>query len=426
MSARKRSDIWMHFDAVTPSQARCHGCKTTISSHGGSTSNMRRHLKTKHPTVLLPERPEAAAADMTPETATTSASTSTDPGSTSSTTTTTTTRAPPPQQGRQSRQSSMQAFIRRPIQPIQQSKVDEALVKMIAMDFQPFSIVEDRGFRSYTQALDPTYVLPSRGTISKRMLPNLYEKVRAELKCKIKTAPAVCLTTDCWTSNTTTSYISVTCHYIDDDYKLQSNLLDCFVMTEQHTADNLAQELSSVAHEWGIDEKIAACVTDNASNIVKAVNEVLRWNHVRCFAHLLNLIVRNAIQSPALQDIIQKVKNITEYVRRSTVASAKLREVQQQMKKDLLRPKQDVSTRWNSTFYMLERFLEIKEPLVSTLALVNPQLPALTLVEWTIIKEACNILKPFEEVTVEMSSERYVQNKVHQILFSIHTLCYCL
>lgn len=95
-------------------------------------------------------------------------------------------------------------------------------------------------------------------------------------------------------------------------------------MTEQHTADNLAQEKSSAAHEWGTEGKIAACVTDNAGNIVKAVNEVLRWNHVRCFAHLLNLIVRNAIQLPAMQNILQKVKNITEYTCRNTVASAKL------------------------------------------------------------------------------------------------------
>lgn len=253
------------------------------------------------------------------------------------------------------------------------------------------------------------------------MLPNLYEKVRAELKEKIKTAPAVCLTTDCWTSNTTTSYMSVTCHYIQEDWKLHSNLLDCFAVTQQHTADNLAQELSSVAQEWGIEGKIVACVTDNASNIVKAVKDELKWNHVRCFAHILNLIVRNAIQLPSVQSIIQKVKNITEYVRRSTVASAKLCEVQQQMKQDLLRPKQDVVTRWNSTFYMLQRFIQIKEPLVSTLALVNPQLPALTLVEWESLKEICDILKPFEECTVEMSSERYVKQNMPNILYIVYT-----
>ncbi|KAK1900970.1 Zinc finger BED domain containing protein 4 [Dissostichus eleginoides] len=59
-------------------------------------------------------------------------------------------------------------------------------------------------------------------------------------------------------------------------------------------------------------------------------------------------------------------------------------------------------------YYMLQRVIEIKEPLVSTLALINPLLPALTPEEWDITKEVCDILKPFEEVTVEMSSESFV------------------
>ncbi|KAJ4946364.1 hypothetical protein JOQ06_024031, partial [Pogonophryne albipinna] len=212
---------------------------------------------------------------------------------------------------------------------------------------------------------------------------------------------------NCWTSNTTTSYMSVTCHYITD-FKLRSNLLDCFVVAESHTSQNLAQELSRVAKEWGIQDKIAACVTDNASNIVKAVNDILKWNHVRCFAHLLNLTVRSSVHQTEIQALILKVKSIAEYVRRSTVASAKLREMQLQMGQVQLRMKQDVATRWNSTYFMMQRAIEIKEPLVSTMALLNPLLPALTPEEWDITKEVCDILKPFEEVTVEMSSERFV------------------
>lgn len=386
---------------------------------------MRRHLKTKHPTALLADTQQTTTG--TAEAAATTsatASTSTDSGvaSTSTQLATATTTAPQAARKRP-KQTTMGGFINRPIQPLQQSKVDQALVKMIATDFQLFTIVEDRGFRAYTAALDPSYVLPSRGTISKRMLPNLFEKVRAELQEQIRTAPAVCLTTDCWTSNTTTSYMSVTCHYITD-FKLRSNLLDCFVVAESHTSQNLAQELSRVAKEWGIQDKIAACVTDNASNIVKAVNDILKWNHVRCFAHLLNLTVRSSVHQTEIQALILKVKSIAEYVRRSTVASAKLREMQLQMGQVQLRMKQDVATRWNSTYFMMQRAIEIKEPLVSTMALLNPLLPALTPEEWDITKEVCDILKPFEEVTVEMSSERYVKiTQFYELHFSYIICC---
>lgn len=40
--------------------------------------------------------------------------------------------------------------------------VEEALINMVIEDCQPFSFVEDTGFRKLIQAFDPTYVLPTR------------------------------------------------------------------------------------------------------------------------------------------------------------------------------------------------------------------------------------------------------------------------
>ncbi|KAA0719764.1 hypothetical protein E1301_Tti022229 [Triplophysa tibetana] len=289
--------------------------------------------------------------------------------------------------------------------PLRQSKLDEALVRMIACDFQPFSIVEDKGFKEYSHLLDPSYSLPSRKTLSKTVMPRLYDKLRGNLMEKIKSASAVCLTTDCWTSLTTESYMTVTCHFIED-FQMTSYLLDCFVLTERHTAAHLASELARVTNEWGVGDKIVACVTDNASNIVSALKDHLHWDHIPCFAHMLNLIVRAALKE--VQAILQKVKTIVEYFHRSTVASDKLKATQKQMGQETLRLKQDVATRWNSTYYMLKRFTEIKDPIISTLALTNASLPTLSPEEWNISREILDIIKPFEEVTTEVSAEKFV------------------
>lgn len=63
----------------------------------------------------------------------------------------------------------MGAFFSRPMKPLQQNKVDMALVKMTATDFQPFSVVDGTG----------------RSTVSRQLLPNLFEKVRIDLLEKI-------------------------------------------------------------------------------------------------------------------------------------------------------------------------------------------------------------------------------------------------
>ncbi|CAH0730113.1 unnamed protein product, partial [Brenthis ino] len=72
-----------------------------------------------------------------------------------------------------------------------------------------------------------------------------------------------------------------------------------------------------------------------------------------------------------------------------------------------LKLKQDVSTRWNSTYDMLDRVVKIKDALIATLALVRADL-ALSLEDWTLIEKALPILKIFYEVTVEVSAEKSV------------------
>lgn len=62
---------------------------------------------------------------------------------------------------------------------------------------------------------------------------------------------------------------------------------------------------------------------------------------------------------------------------------------------------------------MLECFIQIKGPLVSSLALVNPQLPALTLVGVGDSEGGLQHPETFREVC---------KNKVHEVLFSIHTV----
>ena len=71
------------------------------------------------------------------------------------------------------------SFIPKQMTPAKKISADEELAKMIAMDFQPFSIVEDKGFKAFVQAINPTYVLPSRKTLSQKMIPQLFNTERA-------------------------------------------------------------------------------------------------------------------------------------------------------------------------------------------------------------------------------------------------------
>lgn len=102
--------------------------------------------------------------------------------------------------------------------PAQQKKQDNLLCQMIYKDFQPFSIVEDEGFRKYSHGLNPSYEMIGRKALTQKLLPEKYEEVKIFVMGEVQNARSVSLTTDCWTDSSMTSYITVTIHYVDEKY----------------------------------------------------------------------------------------------------------------------------------------------------------------------------------------------------------------
>ncbi len=217
------------------------------------------------------------------------------------------------------------------------------------------------------------------------------------------------LTTDLWTSRTNLGYMTVTCHFITEEWHPQSAVLSTVNVTEAHTAVNLASALVKVTDEWMITEKVCCMTTDNASNIINAIKLHTQWEHSPCFAHTLNLVVTNSIDNlPDLVSIITKVKNVVSYFHRSTKASDKLRSIQTRLNIADHKLIQHVDTRWNSIYYMLERYLEQQEAIRLTLCLLERPDLDIPSEHGQTITESVAILKPFEAVTREISGEWYI------------------
>lgn len=106
--------------------------------------------------------------------------------------------------------------------------------------------------------------------------------------------------------------------------------------------------------------------------------------------------------------ITAKVMTKVEFFKLSTQATTKLKEIQETTNLPVLSMKQHI-TQWNSTFDMLQRKLDTQRSLISTTALIYPELPNEELEK---IRKICELLKVYKLMTQEMYSERQVSSSM--------------
>ena len=244
-----------------------------------------------------------------------------------------------------------------------------ALAKFVIVDEMPFRVVEGEGFVEYSRTLEPRFTIPSKWTVARECM-KLYEEEKEKLKGLIKDR-RICLTTDCWTSIQNINYMCLTGHWIDDDWKLHKRILN-FRQVTSHKGRVLGKEIELCLLDWGVD-KILTLTVDNASSnnlcIEYLKEKTINWKsticsndflHVRCCAHILNLVVKNGLAKE--NDCIVKIRNVVRYVRSSPSRSALF---QKCIEKEKIESKSllclDVDTRWNSTYLMLEAAIKFEQ-----------------------------------------------------------------
>ncbi|CAI6342938.1 unnamed protein product [Macrosiphum euphorbiae] len=295
-----------------------------------------------------------------------------------------------------------------------------AIVKMIAEDLQPVSIVENTGFRNLVQLLDSRYKIPNRRTLTRSIIPNLYEETRTKVHSLLAQSKYVSITTDIWTSINTDSFITITAHFVQGD-RLNTVVLCTKKLLNNHTGENLAEVLLTEFNKWDIQSKIAGIVTDGGSNI-KAAVRLMNLPHIPCTAHKLNLIVSQALMTNIDYDdqvsfedndadqikfLLKKCRSIVGFFKRSEVGNRHLVEKQKQLgMTNTLKLKQDVRTRWNSTLVMLERLFKLKEPVTIVLMSLRDGQSNLTPSQWDVVEDIIPLLQPFDKMTVELSYEK--------------------
>jgi len=81
--------------------------------------------------------------------------------------------------------------------------VHHKIAEMMALDFQPYSIVTDDGFTQLLKTLEPRYTLPSRHYFTEQVVPDIANSINSKLAEILKDILYFSLTTDIWSTSLT-------------------------------------------------------------------------------------------------------------------------------------------------------------------------------------------------------------------------------
>ena len=274
MAEQKSNPVWQHFTEPTPGKGKCNICNGLVSlgSEKGkkkNTTNLWSHLRCHHLQAYKDaqkEKEEAAAS-----TANVSQPTVMD---------------------------MFDAQRKWQNSDPRSKKLDTLVTEMIATDNQPFSFVSGIGFQRLVAAMEPRYKLKTEKHYRTDVLDGIITKVEKKIKTLIAedAGPFLSFTTDCW-SGDTEALMSLTCHFIDDNWERKQVILNAKAMSGSHTGEYISNMFISMLKHWDIShDRVVLVLRDSGANMVKGLR-LTDVPDLSCSAHTIQLVVNDGINS---------------------------------------------------------------------------------------------------------------------------------
>ena len=322
----------------------------------------------------------------------------------------------------------------------------EHISQFIISSNASLSVVENSTFRNLLQYCNPSTVPISRRTAARDII-KLYNKLKPRILEVLEDYTTthhgrISLTLDTWTSSTQIPFLGITAHYIDPTTWTYRTILLAFErLRGSHSAVALAQVTEATLKAYKICGSIRAITADSAS-VNDAMFRLLENqlpnftchdSHIRCMGHVINLAVQamlKELKASAISDeaniaddiddapddldtgtisvALYKARKIIAKIRSSNILWESLQAQAQVVHITAKRPILDMRVRWNSTYSMLERLLEL-QPAITAVCRLEDKLRPLQLIpsEWALLQELKQHLHIFIKATQHLSGQSY-------------------
>ena len=158
------------------------------------------------------------------------------------------------------------------IHDVRSERLHCKLGEMVAMDCQPYPIVEDTDFKGFVTALESRYHLPSRKFLVENIIPRIKTGLECELQVCLSDVHCFSFTTDAWTTNISNlnNNQDVTTEILKEKYHAQVSAASD--KTEQPPSQ---QEMSTNQEkQYDLWESVTEMLEESGVNFIGEVNEL--------------------------------------------------------------------------------------------------------------------------------------------------------
>ena len=124
------------------------------------------------------------------------------------------------------------------------------------------------------RTLDPHCTIKSRDTYL-TIIKRHYSQLKLDIKNMLRPVKYFALTSDFWSSIVKDAYMTVTLHWVNNDFQLEHVVLGTPKVPEKHDAGNITARIRELLHEFDLTpDNICGLVTDNAGNMCNSAVEL--------------------------------------------------------------------------------------------------------------------------------------------------------
>jgi hypothetical protein len=163
------------------------------------------------------------------------------------------------------------------------------------------------------------YELPHRTTIS-RNIPKVKDDLKRELFSILSNSNSLVVTSDGWSNSQLQHYLSLSAHFIDDNFSKKTISLILIPYDIDHSHISYAKTIATEFQTWGLLAKLHYAVSDKAR--VGCFEELNLESH-SCMAHNVKMVIsnyvtgfcqNNAIKIPQCQEFQNLSKKIEKFI----------------------------------------------------------------------------------------------------------------